>query len=268
MQQTMQIERHSFSWRAAFPLLQLLDPGRFTRLVVLSFVLALTIGTVAVYNRWLPLWAATALVLLLMLPAGILKWRDDKIAYGTTVMILSILVSAQGLHTLEHLAQWTQYHGLYWTMRQSSGLLSPANAEWVHFAWNWSVLLAVALLIRGGARNVWMWLLLLVAGFHAIEHTYTFVRYQMVLAELRGLGVENIPAQGLPGIVGRDGWLARSEWTRNTWICGLPGITTAVRLDVHFWWNAIEMVLILAGAHVFLRKLPAFRQTPPPAEQA
>jgi hypothetical protein len=75
---------------------------------------------------------------------------------------------------------------------------------------------------------------------------------------LRGLGVENIPAQGLPGIVGRDGWLARSEWTRSTWICGIPGITTAVRLDVHFWWNAIEMALILAGAHVFLRRTPPF----------
>jgi hypothetical protein len=149
-------------------------------------------------------------------------------------------------------------------MRQSSGLLSPANAEWVHFVWNWSVLLAVVLLLRGGVRNVWVWLLLAVTGFHAVEHTYTFVRYQMVLAELRGLGIENIPAQGLPGIVGRDGWLARSEWTRNTWICGLPGITTAVRLDVHFWWNAIEMTLILVGAHVFLRKVPVFRQPMPP----
>jgi hypothetical protein len=257
IQQTLPIARQ-FSLRRAFPLLHLLDPGRHTGLVLASLLFALILATLAVYQRWLPLWAATALVLVLMLPAGIVKWRDDRRAYGTTIMILSILVSAQGLHTLEHLAQWTQYHALYWTMRQSNGLLSPANAEWVHFVWNWSVLLAVALLLRGGVRNAWMWLLLVVAAFHAVEHSYTFVRYQMVLAELRGLGVENIPAQGLPGIVGRDGWLARSEWTRSTWICGIPGITTAVRLDVHFWWNAIEMALILAGAHVFLRRTPPF----------
>jgi hypothetical protein len=258
MQQTLRVEQQPLGLRDIFPLLRLLDPGRYTAFVVISFVLAMVVNSVAVYNRWIPLWLATALVLVMMLPAGVLKWRDDKRAYGTTIMILSILVSAQGLHTLEHLAQFTQYHALYWTMRQSVGLLSPANAEWVHFAWNWSVLVAVILLLRGGVRNVWMWLLLLVAGFHAVEHTYTFVRYQMVLAELHSLGIENIPAQGLPGIVGRDGWLARSEFTRNTWICGIPGITTAVRLDVHFWWNAIEIALILVGAHVFLRKTPPF----------
>ena len=53
--------------------------------------------------------------------------------------------------------------------------------------------------------------------------------------------------------VGRDGWLARSELTRGTWICTIPGLTTAVRLDVHFWWNAIEMTLLLIAGHVYLR---------------
>ncbi len=258
MQQSLPVERHTPDVSAALPVLRLLNPGRHTRIVLASLLFALTISALAVYLRWLPLWVATALVLLLMLPAGILKWRDDKAAYGATVMLLSILVSAQGLHTVEHFAQYTQYHTLYWTMRASNGLLSPANAEWVHFAWNWSILAAVLLLMRGGVRGVWVWLLLIVAGLHTIEHTYTFVRYQLVLAELRGLGVANIPAQGLPGIVGRDGWLARSEWTRNTWVCGLPGLTTAVRLDVHFWWNAIEMALILATAHVYLRRTPPF----------
>ena len=132
MQQTLRVEQEPVSLREMFPLLRLLDPGRYTAFVVGSFVLAMVVNSVAVYNRWIPLWLATALVLVMMLPAGVLKWRDDKRAYGTTIMILSILVSAQGLHTLEHLAQFTQYHALYWTMRQSVGLLSPANAEWVH----------------------------------------------------------------------------------------------------------------------------------------
>jgi hypothetical protein len=46
--------------------------------------------------------------------------------------------------------------------------------------------------------------------------------------------------------------------TQGTFICTLPGLTTAMRLDVHFWWNAIEMLLLLCAGSVFLRsRLPA-----------
>jgi hypothetical protein len=139
-------------------------------------------------------------------------------------------------------------------MRQSTGLLSPANAEWVHFVWNWSVFVVVVMLIRGGMRNGLMYMLLGVAFFHGIEHTYTMVRYQLVLRELHAMGVYDVSAQGLPGICGRDGWLARSPLTQGTFVRSLPGITTAVRLDVHFWWNVIEMVLLIGGGHWFLRQ--------------
>jgi hypothetical protein len=141
-------------------------------------------------------------------------------------------------------------------MRQSNGLLSPANSEWVHFVWNWLVLAAVVLLLRSGMRGSWIWLLLAVAFFHTVEHTYTFIRYQIILRELTAMDVLNVTAQGLPGIVGRDGWLARSEWTRGTWICSLPGLTTAVRLDIHFWWNTLEMALLLVAGHRHLRRHP------------
>jgi hypothetical protein len=105
-------------------------------------------------------------------------------------------------------------------------------------------------------RGSWIWLLLAVAFFHTVEHTYTFIRYQIILRELTAMDVLNVTAQGLPGIVGRDGWLARSEWTRGTWICSLPGLTTAVRLDIHFWWNTLEMALLLVAGHRHLRRHP------------
>ncbi len=242
-----------FDVQRAVPLLRLMNPKQVTREVLLS----LTIGLIASYTLVafgvIPLWAATALVLVILLPAGTLKWQDDRRRYGATIMILSILVTSQGLHTVEHLVQWVQYNVLFWTMRQSNGLLSPANAEWVHFVWNWLVLIAILLLVRGGMRGAWLWLLLAVAAFHTIEHSYTFIRYQMVLREMTAMDVLNVTAQGLPGIVGRDGWLARSEWTRGTWICGIPGLTTAVRLDVHFWWNALELGLLSSAGHFFLR---------------
>jgi hypothetical protein len=140
---------------------------------------------------------------------------------------------------------------LHWTARASTGLLSAANAEWVHFLWNWIVLLALIALLRGGMRNAWSWLLLAWALAHTLEHSYMFIRHLQVLDELRRVGVTSITAQGLPGVLGRDGWLARSEVTQGTFLCRLPGVTTATRLDVHFWWNIGETLLLLA-ANIFL----------------
>lgn len=127
----------------------------------------------------------------------------------------------------------------------------------MHFVWNWLVLIVVVAMLYGGLRNGWMWLLLAVAALHTVEHSYTFLRYQLVLGELRGLGLVDVTAQGLPGIVGRDGLLARSEWTRGTFLCTLPGLTTAIRLDIHFWWNALEMALLIAGGHIAMRRSAA-----------
>lgn len=239
--------------RSAFPLWELLHPRRYTIAVLISLIIGLGIAAATMILWDWPKWSATAVVLLALLPVGILKWRADFRSYGKTAMLLSILLISQGTHTIEHLVQFAQYHLLYWTMRDSNGLLSPANAEWVHFVWNWGVLIFVIILMRGGMRNGWMWLLLLIATFHTIEHSYTWIRYQLIMAELRGMHIFNVTAQGLPGIIGRDGFLARSDWTQGTFLCRIPYLTTAVRLDVHFWWNALEMGALLLAGHVFLK---------------
>ncbi len=236
-----------------WPLLRLLHPREYGRASLAAIAMGLLVGVVGVRGLGWPLWVASAIALAAFLVPTALKWRTDWRRFGLTVTLLGALLTVQGLHTIEHIAQWTQYHLLFWSMRQSSGLISPANAEWVHFVWNWGVLISVALLVRGGLRNIWAGFLLGVALAHTLEHTYAFVRYLMVLAELRNLGVTNITAQGLPGILGRDGWLARSAWTQGTFLCSIPGLTTAIRLDVHFWWNVIEMTLLGLAGHVYLR---------------
>jgi hypothetical protein len=243
----------SLSLERRFPLLALLNPGRLAIPSAIALAIGLAAGWAAHVYAGLPLWAVTAIVLLALMPVGVVKWREDRRRYGATVMLLSIVLITQGVHTIEHIVQWAQYYLLLLPARQSVGLLSPANAEWVHFVWNWGVLLVVLALMGGGMRNRWALLLLVVSAAHAIEHTYTFVRYQQVLAELRELSVFSVTAQGLPGIVGRDGWLARSPLTQNTFLCTLPGITTAMRLDVHFWWNVVETSLLLMAGAVFLR---------------
>lgn len=70
--------------------------------------------------------------------------------------------------------------------------------------------------------------------------------------ELQAAGLPLAGAQGLPGILGRNGWLALQAATSPgaQFLCTLaPGLKNAPRLDVHFWWNAGEVVLLFAAAH-------------------
>ena len=236
------------------PLIELLHPHEQTRAVVVVAVVGLIAWSVVVFAAGWPIWGATTLMLALLLIPGVQKWRADRRRFGVTGMVLSIIVAMQGFHSIEHLVQWIQYHILHWPPWVSAGLISAANAEWVHFVWNWGVLLVVVYLIRGGMRSPWAWLLLLWTAAHTLEHSYMMVRYLEMRRELAQLGFPQVSAQGLPGILGRDGWLARSPATQGTFLCRVPALTTAIRLDVHFWWNTGETLLLLAAAHAFLRR--------------
>lgn len=237
--------------RPVLPLLTLLDPREQTRTMLILLVVG--VAAAAVGMRWwgVPLWVATVAVLLILLAPAVLKWRADLRHFGATAMVMSVLLAMQGFHSVEHAAQLIQYHLLGWPMRSSGGLISAANAEWIHFVWNWLVLAVVVYLVRAGVRNPWAWLLLAWSLAHSLEHTYLFVRYLAVLDELGRLGAANTPAQGLPGVLGRDGWLASSAATQGTFLCRLPGLTTVVRLDVHFWWNTGETLLMILAANTY-----------------
>lgn len=253
--------------RPRSPLLQLIDPREQTRLMLIMLAVGVLIGAFEMYWWQRPLWIATVITVLLVLIPALLKWRDDLARFGSTAMVLSVLLAMQGFHSVEHAAQLIEYHLLNWPVRQSSGLISAANSEWIHFLWNWIVLAIVAYLIKSGMRNWWAWLLLAWSFAHTMEHTYLFIRYMEVLGELRRLGAPSVPAQGLPGILGRDGWLATSQATQGTFLCRLPGVTTVTRLDIHFWWNTGETALLIlaAAAYCAQRFGPARRPEPPRA---
>lgn len=231
-----------------FPILTLLHPRQHTWLLILMLALGLLSWGVTVWYAGMPIWGAVTIVLALLLIPGVQKWREDLRRYGRPVMVLSILLVMQGFHMIEHTAQVIQYHVWDWFPYQSQGLISAINVELVHFVWNWIIVVVVVYLVRQGMRNIWVWLLLAWSLAHSLEHTYLIVRYVMVLQEAARLGLPFFPvAQTLPGILGRNGWLALSD------ICGrIPGLTTAPRLDIHFWWNAGELSLLLLAAHPFL----------------
>jgi hypothetical protein len=149
-----------------------------------------------------------------------------------------------------------QYHLLHWPLKAASGLISPLNAEIVHFGWNVAVLLVVVGLIIAGLRNRWMWLLLVWAAAHTAEHTYLFINYLQAVQRLSIAGAPLDAAQGLPGILGKNGWLATNNGASPaiTWLCTVaPGLASAPRLDVHFWWNVGEIALLLPAAHASMR---------------
>ncbi|GAB4121068.1 MAG: hypothetical protein Fur005_24670 [Roseiflexaceae bacterium] len=239
----------------AIPLVQLVHPREQIRPIALTFLFGVALGVLAVTMGLTPLWGAVLAVLALLMVAAIPKWLIDRQRYGTPAMVLCILVATQGFHTVEHIAQWIQFHILRWPFFKASGLISPANAEWVHFVWNWAVLLTVIYLFRNGMRGIWAVLLLAWAGAHTFEHSYLMLRYLDTLGQLSALGVRDVAAQGLPGILGRDGWLASAEVTQNTFLCRLPGLATAQRLDVHFWWNVGEITLLLPAANAYMSRI-------------
>jgi len=232
-------------------LLRVLDPGRWGRAAAAAALAAALLFGFLLGSGYAVLWVASLVALAVAGVPWLLKLRDDLRAYGVAVASLFAMLLAQGLHTVEHFVQMAQIYLLDWPAGRALGLVTAANAEWIHLTWNLLVLGGVVVLMSLGMRSFWAWVLLLWACAHTLEHAYLFVRYLQVTAEARQLGLGGFPvAQGLPGIVGRDGLLAMQSW------CGrIPGLTDAPRAVVHFVWNLGEVILlILAGRH-FVRRL-------------
>ena len=227
------------------PCVTLVHPRGQARLGIGLCILGVVLGWLAITRLAAPVWSVAVVLLALLLVPAVRKWRVDQRELGWPLTLLSVLLVTQGLHTVEHVAQWTQYHLLGWPLKASSGLISPLNAELVHFSWNWLVLLTVGYLVWVGLRNWALWLLLLWAAAHTAEHTYLFVTY-----------LQSGWVQGLPGIIGKGGWLAQNAELPGpiAFLCSVaPGLASAVRLDVHFWWNIGEIVLLLLAAHLATR---------------
>lgn len=224
----------------------------------LALAIALAALALGIIGRYLgqPLWRAAIPGTILFSAAVLIRWWYDRSRYGQLLALMVALLTFQGGHGIEHVAQWIQYHLLGYTARASSGLISAANSEWVHFVWNWGVLLVMLRIFWLGLRNPWAILMLVWSTAHTAEHTYLFVRHLEVLQLLAAYGEPGITAQGLPGIFGNDGWLARSPVTAGTWVCTIPGLTTATRLDVHFWWNVGETALLALATYSHIHRHP------------
>lgn len=249
----MTIQSNPQPQEAAGSLWSLLSPGRYSMLFIWTVAVAGIVGGMIAWQARMPVWGGTLIVVGILTVPMTLKWYDDMHRYGLAATALGILILLQAFHTLEHITQVVQYYVLDRPPAEAFGLISSLNAEWVHFTWNWFVVALVLFLFYKGMRNFWAYLLIAWAILHGLEHTYMLARYYLLLQELSRLGIEPQPvAQALPGILGRDGWLAVSN------ICGrIPGITTASRIAIHFWWNFGEIVLLSLAAWAGMHQLLA-----------
>jgi hypothetical protein len=233
-------------------------PLRYLALLIAG----VAIGAALVAWLGMPLWGASVLVLTLLAWPTARTWRTVAARFGMPFMVVSVLLYLQGFHTIEHIVQFLQLHLLAWPPRQATGLLSGLNVEIVHFVWNWSVLLVAVYLLRSGLRsgprNLWGVLFLAWALAHTLEHTYLMYQYLAAVRVLLATGGSLAFAEGLPGVLGRSGWLAANQDTSAIagLICQLvPANLVTPRLDIHFWWNVGETTLLLAVAIGAVRRI-------------
>jgi len=117
------------------------------------------------------IWEVAILVILAWLPLFFLKTVSIQRQYGGLAFFF-ILVVTQGAHVLEHVAQMVQIHLLGLSELQARGILGMLDIEWVNFIWNAWVLLCAVLLVFLFPKNPWLWVLLVIAVWHEIEHVY------------------------------------------------------------------------------------------------
>lgn len=167
-----------------------------------------------------PLWA---LVLAALIPWGLVAGVELKWTYrhfGWLALFYTLVLTQTG-HFIEHLTQMVQIHLLGLSGRDASGVFGRLDTEWVHFIWNTWVLVAVVALLFRYRDNRWLWLSLVAAGWHEIEHAYLIVHYIST-------GLE-----GNPGLLSSGGVIAG----------GLP----FTRPDLHFFYNVVETVPLLVA---------------------
>ena len=215
-----------------------------TPTVALAAITSVAAGGFARLQAW-PLWAIVLAMVLPAVPVLVSQAGELRRHYGALGLFYLLVLSQTG-HVLEHVAQVTQLHVLDKTGKEAHGVFGTLDVEWVHFGWNAAILVAVVYLFVHYRRNAWLWLALLLAGWHQVEHTYILSVYLQT------------GQMGTPGLLAAGGALGG----------GLP----VRRPDLHFLYNVLETTPLVLGFLHELNRLVGRRRADvvsegPPVEQ-
>ena len=153
----------------------------------------------------------------------------DRVVATPWLALLGFLAVSQTAHLLEHVAQMVQIHLLHLTGANAQGIVGQLNIEWVHFIWNALVLVTLVVLLPRFASNPWLIAVTPLAAWHFVEHSVMIATYIQT-------GVS-----GTAGLLSSGGLL----------FGGLP----VTRPDLHFLYNLVETVPLLAAWAVELRRV-------------
>jgi len=178
------------------------------------------------------IWLVAILILIAWSPIFFLTARALYRQHRWLAFFFVLLV-AQSAHFTEHIAQMIQIHILGLSGSMAHGIIGVLDFEWTHFLFDagWVPICVYTLFIVYRKTNPWLWLLLPLVTWHAIEHMAIMSYYFRT------------------GIVGSPGLLASGGAIAG----GLP----ITRPDLHFLYNLGEETLIVLAYLHQVKQLPA-----------
>lgn len=177
-------------------------------------------------------WLVALLVLLAWSPIFAQTARALYRQYRWLAFFFVLLVG-QTIHFIEHIAQMVQIHILGLSGSQAHGIIGTLDVEWVHFLFDacWLPICVYTLCVIFRKSNPWLWVLLPIVTWHAIEHV-AIMHYYLTTG-----------ISGSPGLLASGGAIGG----------GLP----LTRPDLHFLYNLVEETLIVIAYVWQVRQLPA-----------
>jgi hypothetical protein len=178
------------------------------------------------------LWIVALLILLAWSPIFVRVTQAIYRQYRWLAFFFVLLI-AQSVHFTEHIAQMIQIHLLGLSGIQAHGIIGMLDLEWVHFIFDagWVPICVYTLFFIFRKSNPWLWVLLLIVTWHALEHI-VIIRVYLTTGVV-----------GSPGLLARGGVIAG----------GLP----LTRPDLHFLYNLVEETLILIAYAHQVKQLPS-----------
>src|SRR5713101_3738030 len=222
------LARHIFS----------LHPAPLYAIVLASFT---SFGLLVMHLMGWELWVVGLLILLAWSPIFVRVTLAIYRQYRWLAFFFVLLI-AQSVHFTEHIAQMIQIHLLGLSGVQAHGIIGMLDLEWVHFVFDacWVPICVYTLFLIYRKNNPWLWPLIMIVSWHAIEHIVIMSVYLRT------------------GIVGSPGLLASGGAIAG----GLP----LIRPDLHFLYNLVEETLIVLAYIHQVKQLPASTGKAVPAQ--